>query len=151
MWMKNFQICNLGLEKAKEPDIKLPTFFGRRESKGISEKNIYLCFIDCAKAFDCVDHNNLWKILKKMGLPDHFTCVLRNLCVRQETTIRTAQGKTQWFNTGKGVGQDCILLPCWFKFYAEKSCKMLCLMNHKLELRVPGEIFRTSDMQLIPH
>ena len=78
----------LGLEKAEEPEIRLPTFVDHGESKGIPEK-IYFCFIDCTKAFDCVDHNKLWKILKEMGITDHLTCLLRNLYASQEATVRT--------------------------------------------------------------
>ena len=83
------------------------------------QKNIYLCFIDYAKAFDCVDHNKLWKILKEMGIPDHLTCLLRNLYAGQEVIVRTGQGTTDWFQIGKGVRQGCILLSCLFNFYAE--------------------------------
>ena len=82
-------------------------------------KNIYFCFIDYAKAFDCVDHNKLWKILKEMGIPDHLTCLLRNLYAGQEATVRTGHGTTDWFQIGKGVHQSCILSPCLFKLYAE--------------------------------
>ena len=83
------------------------------------QKNIYFCFIDCAKAFDCVDHNKLWKILKEMGIPDHLTYLLRNLYAGQEATVRTGHGTTEWFQIGKGVNQSCILSPCLFNFYAE--------------------------------
>ena len=83
------------------------------------QKNIYFCFIDCAKAFDCMDHNKLWKILKEMGIPDHLTCLLRNLYAGQEATIRTGHGTTDWFQIGKGVHQGCILSPCLFNLYAE--------------------------------
>ena len=83
------------------------------------QKNIYFCFIDYAKAFDCVDHNQLWKILKEMGIPDHLTCLLRNLYAGQEATVRTGHGITDWFQIGKGVHQGCILSPCLFNFYAE--------------------------------
>ena len=83
------------------------------------QKNIYFCFIDYAKAFDYVDHNILWKILKGMGIPDHLTCLLRNLYASQEATIRTGHGTTDWFQIGKGVRQGCILSPCLFKLYAE--------------------------------
>ena len=75
------------------------------------QKNIYFCFIDYAKAFDCVDHNKLWKILKEMGIPDHLTCLLRNLYAGQEATVRTGHGTTDWFQIGKGVRQGCILSP----------------------------------------
>ena len=83
------------------------------------QKSIYFCFIDYAKAFDCVDHNRLWKILKEMGIPDHLTCLLRNLYGGQEATVRTGHGPTDWFQIGKGVYQGCILSPCLFNFYAE--------------------------------
>ena len=86
---------------AEEPEIKLPTSTGYQKSKRIPEKNIYLCFIDYAKAFDCVDHNKLWTILKEMGIPDHLTCLLKNLYAGQETTVRTGHGTTDWFQTGK--------------------------------------------------
>ena len=79
----------------------------------------YFCFIDYAKAFDCVDHNELWKILKEMGIPDHLTCLFRNLYAGQEATVRTGHGTTDWFQIGKGVCQGCILSPCLFNFYAE--------------------------------
>jgi len=83
------------------------------------QRNIYLCFIDYAKAFDCVDHNKLWKILKEMGIPDHLTCLLWNLYAGQEATVRTRHGTMNWFQIGKGVLQGCILSPCLFNFYAE--------------------------------
>ena len=83
------------------------------------QKNIYFCFIDYAKAFDCVDHNKLWKILKDMGIPDHLICLLRNMYAGQEAIVRTGHGTTDWFQIGKGVRQDCILSPCLFNFYAE--------------------------------
>ena len=80
---------------------------------------MYFCFIDYAKDFDCVDHNKLWKILKEMGIPDHLTCLLRNLYAGQEATVRTGHGTTAWFQIRKGVRQGCILSPCLFNFYAE--------------------------------
>ena len=83
------------------------------------QKNIYFCFIDYARAFDCVDHNKLWKILKEMGIPDHLTCLLRNLYAGQEAPVRTGCGTTDWFQIGKGVHQGCILSPCLFNLYAE--------------------------------
>ena len=83
------------------------------------QKNIYFCFIDYVKAFDCVDHNKLWKILKEMGIPDHLTCLLRNLYTGQEATVRTGHGTTDWFQIGKAVCQGCILSPCLFNLYAE--------------------------------
>ena len=83
------------------------------------QKNIFFCFIDYAKAFDCVDHNKLWKIVQEMGTPDHLTWLLRNLYAGQEATVRTGHGATDWFQRGKGVRQGCILSPCLFNFYAE--------------------------------
>ena len=99
-----------GLEKAEEPEIKLPT--------SNSRKNIY-CFIDYTKAFDHVDQNKLLKILKEMGIPDHLTCLLRNLYVVQEAIVRTRHETMDWFKIGKRVRQGCILLSCLFNFYAE--------------------------------
>ena len=83
------------------------------------QKNIYLCFIDYAKAFDCVDHNKLWKILQEMGIPDHLTCLLRYLYAGQEATVRTGHGTLDWFQTGKGVHHVCILSPCLFNLHAQ--------------------------------
>ena len=93
----------LVLEKAEEPEIKLPTLTGSLKKQDSSRKNIYFCFIDYAKAFGCVDHNKLWKILKEMEIPDHLTCLLRNLYVGQEATVRTGHETTDWFQIGKGV------------------------------------------------
>ena len=98
----------LDLEKAEEPEIKLPTSDGSWK-KQESSRSIYFCFIDYAKAFDCVDHNKLWKILKEMVRPDHLTCLLKNLYAGQEATVRTGHGTTDWFQIGKGVRQGCIL------------------------------------------
>ena len=109
----------LALEKAEEPEIKLPTSSANVEKAKEFQKNIYFCFIDYAKAFDCVDHNKLWKILKEMGIPDHLTCLLRNLYAGQEVTVRTGHVTTDWFQTGEGVHQACILSPCLFNFYAD--------------------------------
>ena len=83
------------------------------------QKNIYFCFIDYAKAFDSVDHNKLWQFLKEMGIPDHLTCLLRNMYASHEATVVTGPGTTDWFQIGKGVRQGCILSPCLFNFYAE--------------------------------
>ena len=109
----------LVLEKAEEPEIKLPTSTGSWKKQESSRKKIYFCFIDYAKAFDCVDHTKLWKILKEMGVPDHLTCLLRNLYASQEATVRTQHGTTDWFQVGKRVCQGCILSLCLFNFYAE--------------------------------
>ena len=82
------------------------------------QNNIYFCFIDYAKAFDCVDHNTLWKILQEMGIPDHLTCLLRNLYAGQEATVRNGHGTTDWFQIGKEVCQSCVLSPCLFNLYS---------------------------------
>ena len=87
----------------------------------VFQKNICFCFIDCAKAFNCVDHNKLWKILKEMGIPDHLTCLLRNLYTGQEATVRTGQGTTDWFQIGKGVRQSCLSSPCLFNYVQSTS------------------------------
>ena len=108
----------LVLEKAAEPEIKLPTSTGSSKKQESSRKTFF-CFIDYAKAFDCVDHNKLWKILKEEGIPDHLICLLRNLYAGQETTVRTGHGTTDWFQIGKRVRQGCILSPCLFNLYAE--------------------------------
>ena len=108
------------------------------------QKNIWN-FIDYAKAFDCVDHNKLWKILKEMGIPSHFTCLLRNLYAGQEATVRTGHGTTDWFQIGKGVHQGCILT-----YMQSTSREMLGWMKHKLESRLPGELSITSDTQMVP-
>ena len=89
------------------------------------QKNIYFCFMDYSKAFDCVDHNKVWKILQEMGIPDHFTCLLRNLYAGQEATVRTGHGTTDWFPTEKEVFQGCILSPCLINLHAE-----LLLLSH---------------------
>ena len=100
----------LALEKAEKSEIKLPITAGSSKKQESSRKTCF-CFIDYTKAFDCVNHNKLWKILKEMGIPDHLTCLLRNLDAGQEATVRTGHGTTDWFQIGKGVHQGCILSP----------------------------------------
>ena len=109
----NFQIFKLVLEKAEEPEIKLPTAVGSWKKQESSRKTS-IFVIDYAKAFDCVDHNKLWKILQEMGTPDHLTCLLRNLYAGQEAIVRMGHGTTDWFQIGKGVHQGCTLSPCLF-------------------------------------
>ena len=109
----NFWKFKLVLEKAEDPEIKFPTSAGSSKKQEF-QKYIYFCFIDYAKAFDCVDHNKLWKILKEMGIPDHLTCLLINLYAGQEATVRTGHGTMDWFQIGKGVHQGCILSLCLF-------------------------------------
>ena len=112
-------MLKLDLEKAEEPEIKLPIFCWIIEKAREFQRNIYSCFIDYAKAFDCVYHSRLWKILKEMGIPDHLTSLLRNLYTGQEAIFRTGHGTTDWFQIREGVCQDCILSPCLFNLYAE--------------------------------
>ena len=114
------------------------------------QKNTYLCFIDYAKGFDCMDHHKLWKVLKESGIPDHLICFLRNLYAGQEATVRTGHGTTDWFQIGKGVHQDCILSPCLFNLYECTSWETLGWKKHKLESRLPREMSVTSDMQMTP-
>ena len=145
--IRGFQLV---LEKAEETKIKLPTSAGSSKKQESSRKNIYFCFIDYAKAFDCVDHNKLWNILKEMGIPDQLTCLLRNLYTGQEATVRTGHGTTDWFQIGKGVRQVCILAPCLFNFYAEYIMRNAVLDEAGLESRLLREISITSDLQMTP-
>ena len=114
------------------------------------QEYLYFCFIDYTKAFDCVDHNKLWEILKVMGIPYHLTCLLRNLYADQEATVKTGHGTTDWFQIGRGGHQSCILSPCLFNFYEEYIFETLGWKKHKLGSRLPGEISITSDMQMTP-
>ena len=104
------------------------------------QKNIYFCFIDYAKAFDCVDHNKLWKILREMGITDHLTCLLRNLYAGQEATVRTGHGTTDWFQIGKRVRQSCVLSSCLFNFYAEYIMRNAGLEETQAGIKIAGEI-----------
>ena len=97
-----------------------------------------ICFMDYAKAFDCVDHNKLWKILKEMGIPDHLTCLLRNLYAGQEATVRTGHGTTDWFQIGKGVCQGCILSPCLFNLYAVYIMRNAGLEEAQAGIKIAG-------------
>ena len=136
----------LDLEKSEELKIKLPTSVGSSKKQKSSRKNIYLCFVDYAKAFDCVDHNKWWTILKEMGIPDHLTCPLRNLYASQEATVRTEHGTTDWFQFRKAV----YCHPAYLTIMQSTSCEMPDWMKHKLELRLQGEISITSDGQMTP-
>ena len=128
----------LVLEKAEEPEIKLPTSSGSWKKEESSRKNIYFCFIDHAKAFDCVDHNKLWEILKEMGISDHLTCLLRNLYAGQEATVRTGYGTTDWFQIGKAVCQGCILSPCLCNLYAEYIMSNAGLEEAQAGIKIAG-------------
>jgi len=102
------------------------------------QKKIYFCFIDYTKTFDCMDHNKLWKILKEMGIPDHLTCLLRNVYAGQEATVRTGRGTTDWFQIGKEVRQGCILSPCLFNFYAEYIMRNAGLEEAQARVKIAG-------------
>ena len=112
------------------------------------QKNIYFCFTDYMKAFDCMDYNKLWNIRKEIVVPDHLTCLLRNLYACQEGTVRTRHGTTDWFKIRKGVCQGCILSSWLFNLYPEHIMWNAGWMKHKLESRLLGEISITSDMQM---
>ena len=109
-----------------------------REKARKFQKNIYICFIDYAKTFDCADHDKLWKILKEMGIPDHLTCLLRNLYAGQEATVRTGHGTTNWFQIRKAVHQGCILSPCLFSLYAEYIMQHAGLDEAQAGIRIAG-------------
>jgi len=123
------------LEKAEEPDQIANIHWIIRKAREF-QKNIYFCFIDYAKAFDCVDHNKLWKILKEMGIPDHLSCLLRNLYAGQEATVRIGHGTTDWFQIGKGVHQGCILSPCLFNLYADYIMRNAGLEEAQAEIKI---------------
>ena len=114
------------------------------------ELNIYFCFIDYIKAFDCVGHNKLWEILKEMGIPDHLTCLLRNLYAGQEASVRIGHGTTTGSKLGKGYIKAVYCHPAYLAYMKSTSYEMPGWMKHKLESRLPGEISITSDMQMTP-
>ena len=112
------------------------------------QKNIYFFPIDYTKAFDCVDHTKLWKILQEMGISDHLICLMRNLNAGQEATVRTGHGTTDWFQIGKGVRQGCILSPCLFYLYAEYIMRNAVLNEAQAGIKIQGDISITLDMQM---
>ena len=114
------------------------------------QRNIYLCFIDYANAFDCVDHNKLWEILKEMGIPDHLTCLLRNLYAGQEATVRTGHGTTDWFQIDKGVRQGFILSSCLFNICAEYIMRNAVLKEAQVGIKIAGRNINNLSMQMTP-
>ena len=129
----------LDLEKAEEPEIKLPTSVGSSKNQESSRKTSSSALLAMyAKAFDCVDHNKLWKILKEIGISEHLTCLLRNLYAGQEATIRTGHGTTDWFQIGKGVRQGCILSSCLFNLYAEYIMRNAGLEETQAGTKIAG-------------
>ena len=145
----NFLMFKLVLEKAEEPEIKSATSAGSWKKQEL-QKNIYFCFTDYAKAFDCVDINKLWKILKEMGIPDHLTCLLRNLYGGQEATVRSGHGTTDWFQIGKGVCQGCILSPCLFNLYAEYIMRNAGLEEALAGIKTAGRNIHNLRYPLTP-
>ena len=138
----------LDLEKAEEPEIKLPTSAGSSKKQESSRKTSTSALLTMPKPL--CGSQQLWKILKEMRIPDHLTCLLRNLYACQEATVRTGHGTTDWFQIGKGVPQGCILSPCLFNLYAEYIMGNAGLDEAQMESRLPGEISTTSDMQMTP-
>ena len=138
MWTGNFQMFKLVLEKAEEPEIKLPTSTGSQKKQENSRKTFTSSSFDYTKAFDCVGHNKLWKILKDTGIPHHLTCLLRNLYAGQEATVKTGHGTTDWFQIGKGVRQGSILLPCLFNLYAEYIMRNAGLDESQAGIKIAG-------------
>ena len=134
----NFPDVQAGFRKGRGPEIKLPTSTGSSKKQESFRKIIYFCFIDYAKVFDCVDHNKLWKILREMGIPDHLICLLRNLYAGQEATVRTGHRTSDWFQTGKGVRQGCILPPCLFNLYAEYIMRNAGLEEAQAGIKIAG-------------
>ena len=126
----------LVLEKAEEPEIKLPTSTGSLKKQESSRKRSISVLFDYAKAFDCVHHHKLWKILKEMKIPDHLTCLLKNLYAGQEATVR--HGTTDWFQIGKGVCQGCVLSPCLFNLYAEDIMRNARLDEPQAGIKIVG-------------
>ena len=146
----NFQMFQLVLEKAEEPEIKLPTSAGSSKKQESSRKRSISALLTMPKPLHCVDHNKLWKILKEMGISDHLTCLLRNLYAGQEATVRTHMER----RTGSKLGEEYIKAvychPAYVTYIQRTSYEMLGWMKHKLESRLPGEISITSDMQMTP-
>ena len=134
-------------EKTEETEIKLPASCLIEKAREF-KKNVHVCITDYVKAFNSMNHNKVWKILKEMRIPDHLICLLRNLYAGQEVTVRTGHGTTDWFQIGKGVCQGCILSPCLFNLYAE-----YIMRNSGLDetgIKTAEEISTASDMQMIP-
>ena len=150
MWTKNFQDVQAGFRRGRRTTDQIANFRWIIKKAREFQKNIYFCFIDYAKSFDCVDHNKLWKILQEMGIPDHLTCLLRNLYADQEATVRSRHGTTDWFQIGKGVHQGCILSPCLFNLHVGYIMWNAVLDEAQAGIKISGEISTTSDMQMTP-
>ena len=147
-WTEKFQMVKLDLRKAEEPDIKLPTSTGSLKKQENSRKTSTSALLTTSKPLTVWITN--WKILQEMGIPDHLTCLPRNLCAGQEVTVRTGHGTMDWFQIGKEVCQGCILSPFLFNLYAEYIMRNAGLDEAQAGTRFLGEISITSDMQMIP-
>ena len=137
----------LDLEQAEEPEIKLPTS-AESPKKQEFQKNIYFCFIDYAESLWLCRSQKLWKILQEMGIPDHLTCLLRNLYAGQEATVRNGHGTADWFQIRKGIHQGCILSPCLFNLYAEYIMWNHWLDEVQVEIKIAGRNVNNSDTQM---
>ena len=149
MWTVNFQMFKLVLEKAEVPEIKLPTSAGSWKKQESSRKTSISALLTMPKPLTVWITIN-WKILKEMGIPDHLTCLLRNLYAGQETTVRTGRATTDWFQIRKGVRQGYILSPCLFNLHAEYIMRNTGFEDAQLKSRLPGDISITSNMQMTP-
>ena len=146
MWTETFQRYKMGLENCvRDPIVNICWIIKKARE---FQENIYFFFIDYAKAFVWITTNR--KILQEVGIPDHLTCLLRNLYAVQEVTVRTGHGTTDWFNIGKGMHQDCTFSSCLFNSMQSTSWGMLGWMKPRVESRLPGEISVTSEMQMTP-
>ena len=147
---REFPDFQAGLRKGRKTRDQITNIRWIMEKAREFQKNIYFCFIDYAKTFDTVDHNKLWKILREMAIPDHLTCLLRNLYAGQEATVKTGHGTTDWFQIGNGVHQGCILPPCLFNFYAEYIMRNAGLEETQAGIKISRRNINNSDMQMKP-
>ena len=134
----NFQMFKLALEEAEEPEIKLPTPTGSSKKQESSRETSISALLTMPKTLTCVDHNKRWKILQEMGIPDHLTCLLRNLYAGQEATVRTGRGTVDWFQIRKGLCQSCMLSPCLFILYAEYIMRNAGLDEAQAGIKITG-------------
>ena len=148
--MENFQMFKLDLEKAEEPEIKLPTSVGSSKKQESSRRTSTSALLTMPNPLTVWITINCGKFFKRWEYQDHLTCLLRNLYAGQEATVRIGHGTTDWFQIGKGVRQGCLFSPCLFNYMQSTSWEILGWRKHKLESRLPGEISITSDMQLTP-
>ena len=146
----DFPDFQAGFRKGRDTRDEIANIFWIFRKAREFQKNIYFYFIDYTKSFDSVDHNKLWKILQEVGLPDHLTCLFRNLYAGQETTVRIGHGTTDWIQIGKGVRQGCMLSPCLFDLYAEYIMRNAGLEEAQAGINIVSKISIASDMQMTP-